>query len=109
MAVMLANEEWQLRQLIKLERSQPSLVRRALNRIFEEDESLRWSVVVGAYLDEEISLARAAAMLGLHPLELRKQFMTKGVPLLLGPVDSADAQAEIDAIRTWKQPAADRQ
>jgi hypothetical protein len=105
---MIANEEWQLRQLIKLERSQPSLVRRALNHIFEEAESLRWPVVVGAYLDEEISQTRAPAMLGLHPLELRKQFMTKGVPLLLGPENFADAQAEIDAIRTWKQPVADR-
>lgn len=107
-AVMIANEEWQLRQLIKLERSQPSLVRRALNRLFEEDESLRWSVVVSAYLDEEISLARAAAILGLHPLELRKQFMLKGVPLMLGPENPADAQAEIDAIRTWRHPVIDR-
>jgi len=28
-------------------------------------------VVIGAYLDEEISLARAASLLALHPLELR--------------------------------------
>lgn len=106
MPVVIANEEWQLRQLIKLERSQPSLVRRALNRIFEEDEPLRWSIVVGAYLDEEISLARAAAMLQLHPLELRRQFIVKGIPMRLGPEDAADAQAEIDAIRAWKQPSA---
>jgi hypothetical protein len=39
--------------------------------------------VVGAYLDEEISLARAAAMLQLHPLELRRQFVVKGTPMRL--------------------------
>jgi predicted HTH domain antitoxin len=60
-------------------------------------------VVVSAYLDEEISLSRAAALLDLHPLELREQFIAKGVPLLLGPEDEADAQAEIDAMRAWRR------
>lgn len=105
MTVAVENEEWQMRQLVKLERSQPAVVRRALQRLFDEDESLRWSIVVGAYLDDEISLARAAAMLQLHPLELRRQFLVKGIPVRLGPEDVADAQAEIDAIRAWKQPA----
>ncbi len=103
MTIAIEHENWQLRQLIKLDRSQPALIRRALNRLLEEDEPLRWSVVVGAYLDEEISLARAAAMLQLHPLELRKQFIAKGIPLRLGPEDIADAQAEVDAIRSWKR------
>jgi predicted HTH domain antitoxin len=96
MTIALGNEEWQMRQLVKLERSQPAVVRRALQRLFDEDEYLRWSVVVGAYLDTEISLARAAAMLQLHPLELRKQLIAQGIPLQLGPEDVADAQAEID-------------
>jgi predicted HTH domain antitoxin len=52
--------------------------------------------------DEEISLARAAELLGMHPLDLRAQFIDKGVPLLLGPEDEADAQAEIDAMRSWR-------
>jgi len=96
-----------LEQLIKLRRSQPQLVQRALQRLFDEDEELRWSVVVNAYLDEEISLARTAALLGLHPLELRERFVEKGIPLHLGPADRPDAQAEIDAIRTWKRKAED--
>jgi hypothetical protein len=36
-------------------------------------------------------------------LELREQFIAKGVPLLLGPEDEADAQAEIDAMRAWRR------
>lgn len=108
MAISLPNENWQLRQLVKLERSQPAMIRRALDRLIEEDEALRWSVVVSAYLDEEISLARAASIMGMHPLELREQFIAKGIPLLLGPEDIADAQAEIDAIRAWKQTATHR-
>jgi predicted HTH domain antitoxin len=89
--------------LIKLQRSQPFLVQRALQRLLDEDEELRWLVVVSAYLDEEISIARAASLLDLHPLELRERFMEKGIPLRLGPRDKADAQAEVDALRAWKR------
>jgi predicted HTH domain antitoxin len=98
-------ERWPLEQLIKLQRSQPSLVQRALQRLLDEDEELRWSVVINAYMDEEISMARAASLLELHPLELRECFIEKGVPLRLGPVDEADARAEADALRAWKRKA----
>ena len=72
-----------MEQLIKLQRSQPALVQRALQRLLGEDEDLRRSVVISAYLDEEISLARAASLLELHPFELRERFIEKGVPLHL--------------------------
>ena len=98
-------ERWPLEQLIKLQRSQPSLVQRALQRLLDEDEEPRWSVVINAYMDEEISMARAASLLELHPLELRERFIEKGVPLRLGPVDEADARAEADALRAWKRKA----
>jgi predicted HTH domain antitoxin len=100
---MAIAEGWPLEQLIKLQRSQPFLVQRALQRLLDEDEELRWSVVINAYLDEEISLARAASLLGLHPLELRERFIEKGIPLHLGPADKADAQAEVDALQSWKR------
>jgi len=105
MSTAAVSESWLLGQLIKLQRSQPSLVQRALQRLLDEDENLRWSIVVNAYLDEEISLARAASLLGLHPLELRERFIEKGIPLHLGPADKADAQAEVDALRAWKRKA----
>jgi predicted HTH domain antitoxin len=103
MSLSTITDSWPLEQLLKLQRSQPHLVQRALQRLLDEDEELRWSVVVNAYLDEEISLARAATCLGSHPLELRERFIEKGIPLRLGPVDKADAQAEVDALRTWKR------
>ena len=107
MSTIAMTEGWPLEQIIKLQRSQPAMVQRALQRLLDEDENLRWSVVISAYLDEEISLAWAASLLGLHPLELRERFMEKGIPLRLGPVDEADAQAEVDALRAWKRKAED--
>lgn len=106
MEAALMPQGWRLRQLVKLEQSQPALVHHALEQLFAQDEALRWSLVVSAYLDEEISLASAAVLLNLHPLELRERFIEKGVPLLLGPQDEADAQAEIDAVRTWRSSSA---
>lgn len=103
MASIALGEAWPLQQLVKLQRSQPALVGRAMRRLIDQDEALRWSLVVSAYLDEEISLARAASLLGMHPLELREQFIKKGIPLYLGPTDEPDAQAEIDALRAWKE------
>ncbi len=102
MEAALEPDDWRLRQLVKLEHPQPTLVRHALDKLLAEDATLRWSLVVSAYIDAELSLARAAELLGMHPLDLRAQFIDKGIPLLLGPEDETDAQAEIDAMRSWR-------
>ncbi len=91
--------DWQLEQLIKLQRTRPELVQRVLEKMMAEDEELRWSLVVSAYLDESISLARAAVLLGMHPLELRQVFWEKGIPIYLGPESLEDARAEVEALR----------
>jgi predicted HTH domain antitoxin len=93
---------WFLEQLLKLQSTQPALLQRAIQRLLDKDEELRWLVVVNAYLDEQISLGKTASLLGMHPLELRERFIEKGIPLRLGPIDIADAQAEVDAIRAWE-------
>jgi len=46
MSTIAITEGWPLEQLIKLQRSHPSLVHRALQRLLDEDEDLRWSVVI---------------------------------------------------------------
>jgi predicted HTH domain antitoxin len=101
-------EKWALEQLVKLQLTQPELVGRALQKIMEDDENLRWSLVINAYLDEQISLSKAAQLLGLHRLELQERLIELGIPLYIGPADKAEAQAEVDALRTWtatrKQP-----
>jgi len=53
-----------------------------------------------AYLDDEISLARTAELLGLHRLQLQERFLRLGVPLRLGPATLEEAWAEIRAARS---------
>ena len=92
---------WEFGQLARLARQQPELVNRAVRRLLDEDADLRWAVVISAYLDHEINLGKAAELLGVHELELRERFIKLGIPLRIGPADVAEAQAEVDAIRSW--------
>ena len=92
---------WELEHLNKLSRQQPNLVNRAVQRMLEEDQDLRWAMVVSAYLDAEISLAKAAELLGIHALELHDRFTRLGIPLRLGPANIDEAKAEATAARNW--------
>jgi predicted HTH domain antitoxin len=100
-------QEWELEQLLKLREQQPELIEPALRRLVQENEKIRWSVVVGAYQDRQINLGKAAELLGLSELELRERFVKLGIPLRLGPADLAEARAEVEAMRAWFENAPD--
>jgi predicted HTH domain antitoxin len=53
-----------------------------------------------AYLAAEISLGKAAELLGLYCLELQERLHRLGVPLRLGPATLEEAWAEIEAARS---------
>jgi len=73
-----------------------------MHRLLEVDADLALGkLFVSAYLDQEISLGKAAELLGTHYLELRERFMKLGIPVRIGPADLAEAQAEVDALRSW--------
>ena len=92
---------WTFSQLVKLQRKRPDLVAEALEQLLRSNPELNWSLVLNAYLDEEINLGKAAELLGIHELELRERFIELGIPLRLGPADLSEAQAEIEAVKNW--------
>lgn len=96
-------QQWQLNQVLKLSRQQPDLVDRALDDLFHAHADLWRAVVVGAYLDREINLGKAAELLGLARAELQKQFIVQGLPLRLGAEDLDEARAEVQSLETWQQ------
>jgi len=55
--------------------------------------------IVRDYLDERISLGKAAEKLGLSRFELQERFHRLGAPLRLGPASIEEAQAEIAVLR----------
>lgn len=98
---MMWSADWTFTHLSKLHKQQPELVDSAVQKLIDSNPDLAWSLVVSAYLDEEINLGKAAEMLGVHELELRDRFAVLGIPLRLGPADEAEARAEIKALNSW--------
>jgi predicted HTH domain antitoxin len=94
---------WELDQLVKLRERQPELVEAAVSRLIHENDEIRWSVAVGAYLEGQVNLGKAAELLDLTELELRERFIELGIPLRIGAADLAEARAEAEAVRAWFQ------
>ena len=92
---------WFLSQLGKLSKLHPDWFESIVEKLMREDERLRWALVVGAYLDGEINLGKAAELLGMHRLELQQLFIEKGIPLRLGPETLEEAKAEVESWAAW--------
>ena len=93
--------QWLLDQLDRLAEEQPHLVERALAQLLRENADLRRAVVIGAYLDEEISLAKAAELLDLTRDEIQEQFLAAGIPVR--QLTRADVVGEVAAARRLEQ------
>lgn len=106
--INVAVRSWMLDQLVKVERHQPEMVDRAVREMLAQQTDLRWSVVVGAYLDGEINLGKAAELLGMHRLELQARFIAQSIPLRSGPDTVEEARAEVAAIESWNAEAEDK-
>ena len=94
-------QQWTFSQLAKIRQFRPELVDEMVAEVLTRQAELRWLVVVGAYIDGEINLGKAAELLGMHRLDLQAQFMTQGIPLRSGAETLEDAVAEVAAISEW--------
>lgn len=97
----MASAPWTIVHLEKLHKVRPDQVDAALEKLLENDNDLAWSLVISAYLDEDINLGKAAELLHVHELELRARFVELGLPLRVGPGDIVEARAEVDALTSW--------
>lgn len=88
---------WLQRQFGRLAETRPDLVEPVILRAMQDDPEFRWAMVVGAYLDGQINLGKAAELLGMHRLHLQQIFMEKGIPLRVGPLNVEEAEAEAKA------------
>lgn len=57
-----------------------------------------WDLVIAAYLDGDISLGRAAILLGLARFDLIARFNRLGLPAHLGPLSLQEGAAEYNAL-----------
>ena len=82
-----------------------ALVNYALGRISAEGEDDKTDAVVCAYLDEHISLAKAAERLGLSRFELMERFDRLGLPLRVGPATPDETREEVRVARHGRSSA----
>ena len=54
-----------------------------------------WNRVLAAYWDGDISLGRAAELLGLSRFELMESLHRLGLPMYMGPQTVEDLEAEL--------------
>ncbi len=57
-----------------------------------------WNRVMAAYWDGDISLGRAAELLGLSRFELMERLHRQGLPMYMGPQTIEDLEAELAAL-----------
>lgn len=58
-----------------------------------------WNMVMAAYLEEGISLGRAAQLLNLSRFDLLDRLHRLGLPIHLGPTSVDEARAEFEALQ----------
>ena len=88
---------WEFEQLCKLSEEQPALADEALQMLQKHQPEIWKRVVIRAYLDQQISLSKAAELVGLTRLELQRQFLQQGIPVRMLSLD--EVQAEVETLR----------
>jgi predicted HTH domain antitoxin len=94
---------WELEQLNKLSEEQPELADAALSVLWKHQPEVLRRVIIGAYLDQRISLSKAAELIGVTRLELQRQFLQQGIPVRTLTAD--EVKAEVEALRQGQQTA----
>ena len=92
-------------QIVLLDMLDYRLLRAVVDYALKQDSEMsdsRISSVINSYLNSQISLARAAELLGVTRFEVMERFERLGVPLRLGPATLEEAQAEIDTAQQAK-------
>ena len=88
---------WQIEQCKKMSEIDPNLIGDVIQHFQKSDPVRLEKLVIGAYLDQDINLGKAAELLGLHREELRQRFLKQGIPLREGSRSIEELKAEIAA------------
>jgi predicted HTH domain antitoxin len=79
--------EWEIDQLVKtrLFPDEQAVLRSALRALFQSQPEIKRQMVVRAYTGGEISLGKAAEMMGVSPEEMKDILSESGAEIHLGP------------------------
>jgi predicted HTH domain antitoxin len=92
--------DWEVQQLVKarLFPDEESVLRSALRALFQARPEMRLQMLVRAYAAGEISLGKAAELMGVSHEEMKDILVENGAKIHLGPCTSEElAQDAADA------------
>jgi predicted HTH domain antitoxin len=77
-------------------------VQAAVSHLLQDRPDLRFTIAVHRYrIDEELTLAQAAAIAGVSLERMKELLEQRGVPLRLGPASVQEARAELATLGDW--------
>ncbi len=89
--------EWMIQGLEKLGEIKPDALKKVLKDIEEQRPEIFRSLVLIAYVDNKISLSKAAELLGLSRIELQEELLEAGIPIR--SLSEDDIAAEVEMLR----------
>lgn len=89
--------EWMIQGLEKLGEIKPDALKKVFKDIEEQRPEIFRSLVLIAYVDNKISLSKAAELLGLSRLELQRELLKAGIPIR--SLSEEDTAAEVEMLR----------
>ena len=93
-------EGWKTKDLVLagLYEDEKAVVQDAMRALLSERPKLRLELAIHRYRNEEISLAKAAALAGVSWERMREILLSRGVQPRLGPETQEEAYEEIQAM-----------
>ena len=89
--------EWELRQLVAtgVFPDEQAVLRGALRSLFQCQPEMKNKMVIGAYETGEISLGKAAGLLGVSQEEMKDILREAGSPIHLGPTSIEELHQDV--------------
>jgi len=99
---MTIKNEWEVDQLVKsgVYSNPDAVIRSALSALFAMHPEQKMQMIVVAYRGGDISLGKAAELLGVSSEEIKDIFRQAGVPIHLGPETAEELQREISNLES---------
>ncbi len=90
--------DWEVNQLVKskLFPDEKAVLRSALRALFQSKPEIKRQMIVSAYSNGEISLGKAAELLGCSHEEMKELLRESGVFIHLGPSTTEDLLQDAD-------------
>jgi predicted HTH domain antitoxin len=83
----------------RLYKNEEEVVQDALRHLLRARPELRIQIAVHRYINENISLAKAANLAGVSWAQMKEILLERGIQPMLGPETLDEAGMEVDALR----------